>query len=274
MKKIILLSIVTLFTFQLSFAQKLKGNKNVIIENRETDDFSTIVIKDKLKVFITESTDNNISVETDENLQIAVETRVNNGVLEVYLSHEISRKKELNIYIGVNDSIKRIEAYDYASITSDKEVHISDLEIFTKDHASVNLIINANSISVKADDKSDLELTLNAMDQISISLEQKASLELQCISNNINAILADDTSIDIKGNTKNLILKAESSASFEGKELFVDTAKVSALGKASLYLNILNEVTISAEDDADIYLYANPKIIINKFSDKSTLYKK
>jgi hypothetical protein len=86
--------------------------------------------------------------------------------------------------------------------------------------------------------------------------------------------MADDTSIDIKGNTKNLSLKAESSASFKGKELFVDTASISALGKASLYLNILNEVTISSEDNAEIHLYANPQIIINKFSDKSTLYKK
>jgi hypothetical protein len=274
MKKVTLVLIISLISFQLSYAQKLKGNKNVILETRETSDFSEILIKDKLKVFLTESTYNTISVETDENLQIAVETKVINGILEVYLTHEISRKKALNIYIGVNDSIKRIEAQDYATISNDNQIYISDTQIIAKDHATINLNLKADYLTIKGDDKSDYTLTLSVLESLNISLEQKASVELESIVNKAIISLSDNSSIDIKGNGESLTLNAEGNTDFKGKEFITNQADVFVKDKSSSSINPLEEININSEDNASIDLYANPKIYINKFSDKSTLYKK
>jgi len=274
MNKPILIILLSLVFIPFSNAQKLKGNKNVIVDDREIEIFNTIVVKNNLTVILEESPVNKVRVETDENLQSAVITRVNNEVLEVYLSQEIRSKKALNIYIGVTDLLERIEAKDNAEIISKDEIHTGAIELITQDNSNVDIKLVSSDISIIGKDKSDLVLSLKADNNITINLEQNCAILMHCSAYKIDAKLTDSASLKPIGNCKELIINANSNVSMKGKDLLTDYAAIESTDRSNIFVNVSKELIISAENMTEIYIYDNPKIFIEKFSDKSSLYKK
>lgn len=274
MKKLSLLIIFSLIISPFSYAQKLKGNKNVTVEHRELDIFNTIIVKNNLKVTLEDSPVNKVRVETDENLQSAVETRVSNEVLEVYLSQEIRSKKTLDIYIGVTDLLQKIETLDNATISSDKDIHTGAIELISEDNSNINLKLISSDISIIGKDKSDLVLNLKADNNIIVNLEQNSAVLMNCSAYKVDIKLSDSSSLKPIGNCKELIISANSNVSMKGKDLLADYAAIESSDRSNIFVNVAKELIISAENMTEIFIYDNPKIFIEKFSDKSSLYKK
>ncbi len=274
MKNSLLILLLSLVLVPLSNAQKLKGNKNVTIENRELDDFNSILIKNNLNVFLEESPITKVRVETDENLQSAVETRVNNDVLEVYLSQGIRRKKKLNIYIGVTDLLQKIEINDNATVIGNEDIHTGPIELITEDNSSLEMKLVSSDVSLLGKDRSDMKLNIKADNTISVILEQNSNIYLQCSAYKVDAKLGDASSLRPLGNCKELIVDASTNVSLKGKDLLTDYAAITAIDRSNIFVNVSKELIISAENMSEIFVFDNPKIFIEKFSDKSTLYKK
>ena len=65
------ISIVISFLSIVTFSQeKLKGNKNVILQNREVEFFNKIIVKDEIKVMLSSAEDFELSIETDEIIRV------------------------------------------------------------------------------------------------------------------------------------------------------------------------------------------------------------
>lgn len=271
-KLLILLLSIALVPF--SNAQKLKGDKNVTLEHRELDDFTSVVIKNNLKVFLEESPDSKVRVETDENLQTAVETRVVNDVLEVYLSQSIRSKKALNIYIGISDQVQKIEINDNANVFGKEDIHTGAIELITEDNSSLEMKLVSSDVTLTGKDRSDMKLTIKAENTIGVNLERNANVFIQCSAYKVDAKLADSSTLKPIGNCQELIVDANTNVSMKGKDLLTEYAAVVAIDRSNVFVNVAKELIISAENMAEIYVYDNPKIFIEKFSDKSSLYKK
>jgi hypothetical protein len=275
MKKILILSFTSfLFLAHLNAQEKLKGNKIVTLQSRDVTYFNSILIKDNLKVFINESPNPKVSVETDENLQNAIKTRISDGVLEVYISQPIRRKKKLNVYIGVTDSIQRIEARSNASIIGENEIHTGDIELVALDNGSIKMNFNATSINIIAQDRSDLQIGVSTKGEVDVTSKQTASVKMQVTCSKFNAIQSNSSMIKPVGNCEEVIVVANDNANFKGKDLLADYATVNASDKSDVYVNIAKELIVNIENTAKLYIYDNPMITIEKFSDKSTLFKK
>lgn len=274
MKKITIVLFLSLLTFNYTNAQKLKGNKNVTIENREIEPFSAILLKGKINVVFQESPMGKVTVETDENLQSAVETRVIDGVLEVYLSQEIKSKKALNITIGVTDSIQRIEARDKVKITSEDEIHTIETEIIALENASIQLQLKSKKLSIVGEDKSKFDLNVNVVETLNIALQTKSYLKMQSNALTIIASLKDSSSIKYEGICKDITINAEGSGSIKGKDLLVDNATIKATGRSNITINTAKKLKLYTDGSVIINLYDNPQIVIEKFAGKSTLRKK
>jgi hypothetical protein len=274
MKKVILV-LVSFFLIQFSQAQdKLKGNKNVTTQHREIDNFNAILIKDNLHVSISESPNSKVSVETDENLQIAVETRVTNGVLEVYLSQPIARKKKLNVVIGVTDSIQKIEVRDNASLIGENEIHCTNMNIVAQDNASLKLKFRLNNLTATIDDRSDATIEASTKDDVIIALDHNADLKLKTTCDKLSVNVSESSLLKASGNCKDLEIISNDNGSFKGKELLTDNATVQATDRSDVYINASKKLVVNIENNAELYIYDNPELIIEKFSDKATLFKK
>jgi len=269
---LVLLFCIALVPF--SYAQKLKGNKNVTIEHRELDDFNSVIIKSNLNVYLEESPVSKVRVETDENLQTAVETRVIDEVLEVYLSQSIRRKKALNIYIGITDLVQKIEINDNASVIGEEDIHTGAIELITEDNSSLEMKLVSSDVTLKGKDRSDMKLTLKVENTIGVDLERNTNVFMQCSAYKVEAKLADSATLRPIGNCQELIVDANTNVSLKGKDLLTEYAAVVAKDRSNIFINVAKELIISSENMAEIYVYDNPKIFIDKFSDKSSLYKK
>ena len=274
MKKFIIILLLSLLTINYSQAQKLKGNKNVVIENREIQPFNSILLKGKIDIVLQESPISKVSVETDENLQSAVETRVIDNVLEVYLSQEIKYKKALNITIGVTDSIQRIEARDRVKITNENEIHTNATEIIALGNASIQLNLRSKSLSIIGEEKSKFDLVVSVKDTINIDLKTRSSLTLQSNSYKIKANLTDSSSLKYEGICKEITLSTDGNASVKGKDLLTDYAYINATGKSNVTVNTSKELTLYSDGSVTVNLYDNPQIYIDKFGGKSILRKR
>lgn len=275
MKKIIYLLLVTMLTTQVSIAQKLKGNKKVISENRDIENFNSFIVKDKINVILEESPINKVSVKTDENLLYIVETDINEeGILEIYLSQEVGRNKSLKVFLGVTESLQYIEAQDNAKVTCENEIYIKNLDVLSKDNASVQLSFKANAINIKGMDKSDMDLTLNVEKDISIDLDQNCSLKMNASADKIGALLKTSSTFEPKGNCNEFVITSNGKTNMKGIEMLTDYADVKASDKANVYVNVAKELIINTEHLTEIFIYGSPKIFIDKFTDKASLYKK
>ncbi len=274
MKKVIVLVLASFF-LQAGFAQKkLKGNKNVVTQHRDVASFKAILIKDNLNVQISESPNSKVSVETDENLQMAVETRVTDGVLEVYLSQKIGKKKKLNIYIGVTDSIQKIEVRDNARLVGENEIHADDVNLLAQDNATVKMKFRLNQLTATLDDRSDATLEVSARDDLIISLDHSASLKLNTTCDKLSVNLAESSFMKVSGNCKDLEIITNDNGTFKGKDLLTDQAIVQATDRTDTYVNASKKLRVNIENNAELYIYDEPELSIEKFSDKATLFKK
>ena len=126
---------------QTTAQEKLKGNKIVINQDRDLDDFNAIEVSDNIDVILSQSNNQSVSVEADKNLMDAISTEVNNGTLSVRLTQRISRKKALVIYITVNEELEEITGKDKADIRGKSRLNFNTLTLNGLGDSKINLDI-------------------------------------------------------------------------------------------------------------------------------------
>jgi hypothetical protein len=122
--------ILSLFILGMNLNAQQKGDKNVIIRNREIPSFKALDIGGALSVFIQIAEMQEVRVETDENFQDNVKTQVKDGILSIK-SNNIKNPTKLNVYIKMTDLdfIKASGAYGYLLKSQSKSKFYCDLKI-------------------------------------------------------------------------------------------------------------------------------------------------
>lgn len=273
MNKIILLTFA-LFSLSLWSQEKLKGNKNVIKEDREVEFFNHILVKNDIEVIISQDDVVSVSVEADENLHPAIETKVSGETLSIYLSQTIKTSKELKVYVRVSQADITIETRDKAKISATEEMKFEFAKMLVHDRSKQFLNLRTLNAEIVMESSANAELTLNAEEKFSVITEQNASLKLYLETKDFEVLSNNGSNIKPTGNCKNMTLSAHDNGKFSGKEFLIDNAVVNASDRSDVSVNVAKSIEISAENDAEIYIYDNPKYDIKKFADKATLHKK
>ncbi len=275
MRKIIFL-LFALILFNTSFmqAQKLKGSKNVITEERAVEAFYAVIVKNDINVILEEAENNLVKVETDDNLLSAVETRVMDGTLEIYLSKEIRSKKKLNVYVSLSKDWQYLEVLDKAEVKSSTEMHIKDLEIVTKDNTDLEISLAGDNVYFQGSGRSKSKLTLDLENNIKVHLSENANLNLSVEAKKMTSELTDSTDLFVKGNCNELIHKAENSSHLKAKDLMLNYADIDITDRCEAHVNIDSEVILKLSQLSKLFLYNNPKIFLDTFIDKASLFKK
>ena len=89
-----------LLTSSCTYAYKgIKGNGNVVKQERDVSSFSGIEVGGAFRVYLTQGSSEKLVVEADENLLEVIETEVKGSTLKIRTTEDIRDSKELNIYI-------------------------------------------------------------------------------------------------------------------------------------------------------------------------------
>lgn len=269
---VVMITMATL-PFGLSAQDKLKGNKIVTSEDRYIDGFSKIETNDKIEVIVTQGTGQSVTVEADENLHVAVYTEVRDSTLIIDLTKRITRKKELRVLVTIDQYIDEIVTKDKSEITSSGTLRFDHLTINAEDDSKLTLDFQASKLVLNNNESANAKLTVNA-DDVFINADKsgKAKINLSC--NLVEANIEGASTTEVSGGCSELYVNAQNRSDFKGESLESNEIIVDATDNSDVKVNAKKELLINAIDDAEIYIYNNPKITIEKFTDKAVLRKK
>ena len=274
MKKIVLLIGVLLFC-GVSVAQKkskIKGNKNVVSDERTFGYFSKLEVNDKVKLSLRQGNQTKLEIEADENLHDVIDTDIDNSTLSISLNKRITNSKRFELTLYVED-LDYIELNDDSEIISSEKLEFFNIDIALNDKSDLEAHIEAQFLKLEANERSKAELIIKT-DSVEFKLKESARLKSNL---NTQKILIDhfgSSNSEFTGKTASLIINSNDNATFKGAEFKANEVIVNALNKSDSYLNAKNIIEINAKNKARIYIFNKPEITIKAFEDNASILKR
>lgn len=268
-------TVVLLFCF-VTVAQnpeKVRGNKIVTIVQTEINPFHTIIVDEDFDIEIIYNNVPSVTIETDENLHEFIKFDVVNGVLSFDKMTRITRKKRLNITVNYDDSLNTIKTTDSGEILSLTTMNLANTILITEGASRTGLTIKTTDFEFQSHGKSKVKLNLTC-ENAKLLLSDTSKLEALVYSPITNIDLYQRAHATIEGETNEFRLRTDNYSQFHGKNFTAHICNTLNEISSDAYLEVTDTVTVDASGSSSVYLYGNPKIIVNKLSDTSKLQKK
>nr|WP_321247651.1 DUF2807 domain-containing protein [uncultured Psychroserpens sp.] len=275
MKNSTLLLLIVFGFSTISFAQeleKIKGDRNLTIEQTYIDGFKKIVVGEDFNVELFYNKKPSVEIETDGNLHEHIDIKVIDSVLTITTSREI-RSKKLNVKVNYGDDFSHIEVKDDGEVRSLTSLELGDATLKTSGSARAYLNIKANSFSFVSTEKAKVKLNVAAAN-VTVEISDNSKMDALIDATDIKMDLYQRASADIEGTVTNLNLRADNNSQLNGKNFTTKTCAVLAELNSDVYLEVTDAIIIDASGASEIYLFGNPKITINTFIGTVKLQKK
>ncbi|WP_353777835.1 DUF2807 domain-containing protein [Winogradskyella sp. 3972H.M.0a.05] len=276
MPKSFLIFIFCLGTLAFTNAQskeKIKGNRDVTIKQSYIDPFEKIVVTSDFSIEIAYNEKPSVEIETDDNLHDVINYSVENGVLTFTASKRITTKKKMMITVYYTNILNSIELKDDAELRSLTSMELQNATLRTSGNSRAYLNIRTANFTFNSYDKAKSRLNLTA-DSTYVELSGTSKLDALINSKSMKMDLYQRSDAVIEGDTEVSTFRLDNSTTFKGKNFTSVTCDLLAEGKSSTTMTVTEGIIIDASGSSQIYLYGEPKITINKFTDTAKLQKK
>ncbi|WP_299123385.1 head GIN domain-containing protein [uncultured Winogradskyella sp.] len=236
--RIIITSIVSILMLSCNFSMNLgpgvDGNGNVVSAERNiSSEFSSIKVSQGLDLYITQSTDVELSIEADENLHDLIMTEVENDVLRIYSTENIRRATSKKVMLNITD-ISAIKATSGSDVYATNTIEVDELELNTTSGADMELSVKTQTLNCHSTSGSDIKLS---------------------------------------GTTDMLIAEATSGSDIKASDLKAKNSKVKATSGADISVNTSKEITARATSGGDIKYSGNPEKVNKSDSSSGSVRK-
>ena len=276
MKNITLFLLITFTCYSFGFSQdteKVKGDRNVTIKQTYVDAFNTIVVGEDFEIELYYNSKPSVEIETDDNLHDYIKIEVVDSVLTFKTTTDIRSRKELKIKVNYSNGFSHIETRDNAEVRSLTSLELNDASLKASGSSRAYLNIKADNFNFSSLDKAKVKLNLNAT-KTKLELSDNCKLDALINSKETVVDLYQRANIDIEGTTDNLMLTSDNNAQFNGKDFTTRTCSAICEFASDAYIEATEWISLDISGSSEIYLYANPKITINTFTDTAKLQKK
>lgn len=276
MNKIIFTALFVLSVSFCSTAQndeKIKGDRNVTIKQTYIDPFKKIVVGEDFKVEIIYNSKPSVEIEADSNLHEFIVFEVINGTLTFKTTRRITSSKRMNIKVNYTEILDDIEVLDNGEIRSLTSLELKNATLATTGSSRAYLNIRTTDFNYTATDKSRVKLNVNASNTV-VVLSDNVKMEALINTKSAKIDLYQRASANIEGIAASSVIRVDNSSSFNGKEFLTETCALTADLSSSATLRVNKNINIQATGKSEVYLYNNPKIILEKFIGSAKLQMK
>jgi|GEM_PF-3112739 len=153
MKKLSLLfSLLFIAASAQAFAQKQKGNGNIITQERSIPSFESLKVSGSFNVQMISSMEGKLSISTDENLLESIITEVKDDVLIIRNKNKhylkTSRSKAIIIKVPLAD-VNNVKLSGSGKIHADSAIIVDDFKASSAGSGKINLSVKATSVSAQ-----------------------------------------------------------------------------------------------------------------------------
>ena len=184
------------------------GNGKVQEQNRTVESFNAIHASGMFEIHIREGSSNSIKLVADENLHELIETEVRNNTLHIRSRENISKAKELDLYISVEE-LNNLDLSGAVSVKSKGVLHSSNIEIESSGAAEIDMQLETDRIRMSLSGASEVRIS-GTSESVSIDASGASEIkmgDLQCKNMNLNlsgaseveAFVTEELEIDASG---------------------------------------------------------------------------
>ena len=165
----------------------IKGDGNVIKQERSISSFDGIDVGGAFKVFLTQGETEKLVIEADENLMDIIETEVRGSTLKIKTSDDINGSTKLNIYITFKD-LKKLDVSGACDLIGENKFKLGDLDLDCSGASEMELKLSAGNITLDCSGASSAELFGSAQ---SVDLDLSGASKLDAIDLEVAVYNAD-----------------------------------------------------------------------------------
>lgn len=260
-------------TFGNAQKEKIKGDRNVTIKQTYLDSFNTLVIKDNFEVQLVYNSKTSVEIETDNNLHEAITVGVSDGTLVIETPYRIASKKKLVITVNYSDDLSTITLYDSAEVRSLTSMELENLNLNVENNSRAYLNVKSKTFSFSGKERTKSRLNITA-DSSSFIMTDNSKLDALVKGMSSKFDLYQSSDATVEGDAEDIVLRLDNSSNFEGKNYSVKNADVLIEATSDLSLNVEMLLVLKASGDTETYIYGEPKIELETFTDTAKLQKK
>jgi len=126
-----------------SVKAQTKGNGNVTTQERQVSSFDAINVGCAIHLYISQGDKQKVEVETDENLQSKIVTKVNNGTLNLSCDN-VKDATKMDVHVTVVD-LKKLDASGASKVTGETLLKSDQFELYTSGASKTTLNIETGT---------------------------------------------------------------------------------------------------------------------------------
>ena len=206
------------------------GNNHVVKQQRQAGRFDGLRVSSGIDVYLRQTGNESISVETDENLQEYIRTEIKDGILNVYTDANIRKAEMKNVYVTMKD-ISSLKTSSAGDIIGETPVKTGNLKLSASSAGDIKIEVNADKIDADISSSGDITLS-GKTDVLDVSLSSAGDLnayELEVREANVSASSAGDADVNV---SERLTARASSAGdiNYRGNPKYIDAHSSSAGG--------------------------------------------
>ncbi len=178
-------ALLTSCKMDVEWGNSIKGDGNVVTENRNNDTpFTGIEVGQGLDLEIEQSAQKSITVIADKNLQNHIATDINNGILSISCDANIRRAESKKIIVKL-PVITSIQASSGATVKSLGLLKNNNLDLASSSAGEMKLQIEAENVSIQTSSGSTIKVKGKAL-KVETQSSSGSNIEAQeLMANNI-----------------------------------------------------------------------------------------
>ena len=235
--KSVVIALIICTGFQANaHGKKVKGNGNVITENRTTTDYEKIAVGGSFDVTLVAGKEGKLTIEIEDNLSQYLITEVKEGTLKIKWKKGINVRTKKGVKITI--PFKQINAISLAGSGNIK----------TKD------VISSHDLVLKLAGSGNLDLDVKASELITK--------------------IAGSGDMNINGNTTKLVCKIAGSGDFDSYDLSIQNLEAKIAGSGTLRATINGKISAKIVGSGSISYKGNGTIELLKVVGSGYIAKK
>ena len=136
----------------------VKGDGNVVKEDREVSGFTSLEVSGAFEVFLYQGKTESLTVEADKNLMELIVTEVKGDKLRIYTKENIKKATELNVYLTFEE-LEMIDISGAVSIEGEGVFEFDELHLDGSGASEINMEMNVSSLHADFSGASEIELS-------------------------------------------------------------------------------------------------------------------
>jgi hypothetical protein len=225
---ILLLSIASCTDAQIR--RTVYGNGHVGKQDRQAGKFDGLRVSSGIDVYLKQTDNESITVETDENLQEYIKTEIKDGILNVYTDANIREAEMKRVYVTMKD-INSLKTSSAGDIISETPIKTGNLRLSASSAGDIKLEVYVDRIDADLSSSGDMTLSGKA-DILDVSLSSAGDLNaygLDVREADVSASSAGDADINV---SEKLTARASSAGdiNYRGNPKYIDAHSSSAGG--------------------------------------------